>query len=68
MAQISFSFRGSFWPTSLPLFHGIARKLAVVAICMNGSSVEVKEPHGVPGRRALIDPTLTVVNVGFAAG
>jgi hypothetical protein len=35
---------------------------------MNGSSVEVKEPHGVPGRRALIDPKLTVVNVGFAAG
>jgi len=25
VAQMSFSFRGAFWPTSFPLFHGVFR-------------------------------------------
>jgi hypothetical protein len=25
IAQISFNFRGAFWPTSFPLFHGALR-------------------------------------------
>ena len=40
IAQISFSFSGGFWPSSLPLFHGIARLVIVAAVSMNSSSVE----------------------------
>src|SRR5437773_6018493 len=56
MAQISFSFSGGFWPSSLPLFHGNTRPSTLV-VCMNGSSVEGKEPHADRDRRALVDPT-----------
>jgi hypothetical protein len=56
MAQISFSFRGGFWPSSLPLFHGFARPSAFVAVSMNGSIVVTKELHVDLGRRALVDP------------
>src|SRR5438552_14438881 len=56
MAQISFSFSGGFWPSSLPLFHGAARLSVLVAVSMNGSSVEGKEPHVDPVRRAQYDP------------
>jgi hypothetical protein len=45
MAEISFSFSGGFWPSNLPLFHGIARPTVVVVVSMNGSSVEGKELH-----------------------
>jgi len=40
MAQISFSFRGGFWPSSLPLFHGTARPSGFVAVSMTRSFVE----------------------------
>src|ERR1700737_2768252 len=56
MAQISFSFSGGFWPSSLPLFHGVTRPLVFVAVSMSRSSVEGKELHVDPGRRALVDP------------
>jgi len=35
---------------------GVARTAFVVAVSMNGSSVEGKEPHVDPCRRALVDP------------
>src|SRR5450755_2376722 len=60
MAQISFSFSGGFWPSSLPLFHGTARPSGLGAVIvmafMNGSSVEDKELQVDPSRRALVDP------------
>src|SRR6202011_266931 len=59
MAQISFSFSGGFWPSSLPLFHGVTRPLVFVAVSMSRSSAEVKELHVDPGRRALVDPELS---------
>src|SRR4029434_7042543 len=56
MAQISFSLSGGFWPSSLPLFHRGERPAIVVAVSMNGSSVEGKEVHVDFGRWALVDP------------
>jgi hypothetical protein len=44
-AQISFSFSGGLWPSSLPLFHGVACPSVFVVSFMNGSSVERKELH-----------------------
>jgi hypothetical protein len=44
----------------LPLFHGIACPAVVVAVSMNGSSVEGKELHVDPPRRAQVDPDLPV--------
>ena len=58
--QISFSFSGGFWPSSLPLFHGVTLPLVFVAVSMSRSSVEVKELHVDPDRRALVDPFATV--------
>src|ERR1700680_4206211 len=60
MAQIFFSFSGGFWPTSLPLFHGVTRPLVFVAVSMSRSFVEVKELHVDPGRRALVDPLQSI--------
>jgi len=56
MAQISFSFSGGFWPSSLPLFHGTARPSVFVAVSMNGSFVERKELHADLGQRTVHDP------------
>ena len=56
MAQISFSFNGGFWPSSLPLFHGIARPAVVVTVSMNSSYVEGKELHVDPAQRTVVDP------------
>ena len=56
-AQISFGFSGGFWPSSLPLFHGVTRPLVVVAVSMSCSYVERKESHVELGRRALHDPS-----------
>jgi hypothetical protein len=55
IAQISLSFSGGFWPSSFPLFHGIARRVVLVTVSMNGSSVEGRDLHGDPARRALVD-------------
>jgi hypothetical protein len=43
------------------LFHGIARPAVVVAVSMNGSSVERKELHVDPAQRAVVDPERPVV-------
>jgi hypothetical protein len=48
----------AFWPSSLPLFHGVTHPLVLVAASMNGSSVEGKEPHADLTRRAVYDPLL----------
>jgi hypothetical protein len=40
----------------LALFHGVTRLVVVAAVSMNSSSVEGKEPHADPDRRALVDP------------
>src|SRR5947207_931636 len=52
----SLSFSKGFWPSSLPLFHGVTRPLVFVVVSMNRSFVEVKELHVDRGRRALVDP------------
>src|ERR1700726_551519 len=64
----------SGWPRSLLvsvgasgraacLFHGVTRPLVFVAVSMSRSSVEVKELHVDPGRRALVDPIQPLVSL-----
>jgi hypothetical protein len=36
----SFSFSGGFWPSSLPLFHGVTRPVVFVDVSMSRSFVE----------------------------
>src|SRR5207249_8375035 len=37
IAQISFSFSGGFWPSSLPLFHGVTHPVVFVDASMSRS-------------------------------
>ena len=60
IAQISFNFRGGFWPSSLPLFHGVTRPFVVVAVSMSCSYVERKESHVDLGLKALHDPLQSI--------
>ena len=48
------------------MFHGVARPKVFVAVSMNCSFVLGKELHADPGRRALVDPDLTVEEIEAA--
>src|SRR5436309_11798345 len=37
IAKISFSFSGGFWPSSLPLFHGVTHPVVFVDVSMSRS-------------------------------
>jgi len=54
-----FQLQGRLLAEQLALFHGIERPAVVVAVSMNSFSVEGKEPHVDPARRALADAKRT---------
>ena len=57
---MSFRFSGGFWPSSLPLFHGVAWVPAFVTVSVIRFFVELKELHLDRHRRLHSDLLQTV--------